>query len=207
MNKNKQRVIAFLLALILSGSLMAPALAAERHEVHIQTAQDLVTLSRNCSVDGWSAGKTVYLDADIDLSGTDFQLIPIFGGTFYGQGHTISDLYCTVSGVSGSLTVAGLFHTVGAGGTVQNLNVVGSVSASGGSMCSGDRMYRKSARAPVNRVNRMRGRKISRKDTTGESVGPRRPVVRLASRNAPPPMKDTPAKDNSPPMPSSTDTL
>ena len=125
MNKNKQRVIAFLLALILSGSLMAPALAAERHEVHIQTAQDLVTLSRNCSVDGWSAGKTVYLDADIDLSGTDFQPIPIFGGTFYGQGHTISGFSLTGSGDN-----RGFFRYVQAGAVIEDLTVRGSVSPS-----------------------------------------------------------------------------
>ena len=62
MNKNKQRVIAFLLAWILMGTLIVPVLAVESGEVHIQTAQDLATFSRNCSVDGWSVGKTVYLD-------------------------------------------------------------------------------------------------------------------------------------------------
>ena len=81
---------------------------------------------------------------NINLGGPENPWTPIgpnsrdsYSGTFDGQGHTISDLYCTVSGVSGSLTVAGLFHTVGAGGTVQNLNVEGSVSASGGSIIAG----------------------------------------------------------------------
>lgn len=82
MTRNKQRVIALLLALLLAGSLAAPALAAESGTVHIRTAQDLADLSRSCSVDGWSVGKTVYLDADIDLSGTEFRPIPIFCGTF-----------------------------------------------------------------------------------------------------------------------------
>ena len=81
---------------------------------------------------------------NINLGGPENPWTPIgpnfrdsYSGTFDGQGHTISDLYCTVSGVSGSLTVAGLFHTVGAGGTVRNLNVEGSVSASGGSIIAG----------------------------------------------------------------------
>lgn len=125
MNKNKQRVIAFLLAWILMGTLIVPVLAVESGEVHIQTAQDLATFSRNCSVDGWSVGKTVYLDKDIDLSGMDFQPIPIFGGTFYGQGHTISGFFLTGSGDD-----RGFFRYVQAGATIQNLTVKGSITPS-----------------------------------------------------------------------------
>lgn len=125
MTRNKQRVIALLLALLLAGSLAAPALAAESGTVHIRTAQDLADLSRSCSVDGWSVGKTVYLDADIDLSGTEFQPIPIFCGTFYGQGHTVSGFSLTGSGDD-----RGFFRYVRDGAVVQDLTVCGSVSPS-----------------------------------------------------------------------------
>ena len=125
MKKNKQRVIAFLLVWILAGTLIVPALAAESSEVHIKTARDLITLSRNCSVDGWSVGKTVYLDKDIDLGGTDFQPIPIFSGVFYGQGHTISGF-----SLSGSGDDRGFFRYVQAGATIQDLTVSGSIAPS-----------------------------------------------------------------------------
>ena len=125
MNRTKRRVVAFLLAWILAGSLVLPALAAESGEIHIQTAQDLAALSQSCSVDGWSVGKTVYLDADIDLSGADFQPIPTFGGTFYGQGHAVSGF-----SLSGSGDHRGFFRYVQAGAVVQDLTVSGSVTPS-----------------------------------------------------------------------------
>lgn len=125
MNKNKQRVIAFLLAWILMGTLIVPVLAVGSGEVHIRTAQDLAAFSRNCSVDGWSVGKTIYLDKDIDLSGTDFQPIPIFGGTFYGQEHTISGF-----SLSGSGDDRGFFRYVQTGALIQDLTVSGSVTPS-----------------------------------------------------------------------------
>ena len=123
MNRNNRRIIAFLLALLLLAGTVAPAMAAESNEVHIQTAQDLVALSRNCSLDGWSVGKTVYLDADIDLSGSEFEPIPIFGGTFDGQGHTITGFSLTGSG-----NERGFFRYVQEGAVIQDLTVEGTVA-------------------------------------------------------------------------------
>ncbi len=60
---------------------------------------------------------------DIDLTGTDFRPIPTFGGTFDGQGHTISGLLVTGNG-----NVQGLFRYVQVGGVVQDLSVRGTVS-------------------------------------------------------------------------------
>ena len=125
MKQNKRRIPALLLVLLLLGSLAAPALAAEGDTVHLRTAQDLVTLSQNCSLDSWSVGKTVYLDADIDLTGSDFQPIPIFCGTFDGQGHTISGFSLTGSG-----SQRGFFRYVQTGATIQDLTVQGSVAPS-----------------------------------------------------------------------------
>ncbi|MBM6871115.1 GLUG motif-containing protein [Pseudoflavonifractor phocaeensis] len=123
MNRNNRRIIAFLLVLLLLAGTVAPAMAAESNEVHIQTAQDLVALSRNCSLDGWSVGKTVYLDADIDLSGSEFEPIPIFGGTFDGQGHTITGFSLTGSG-----NERGFFRYVQEGAVIQDLTVEGTVA-------------------------------------------------------------------------------
>lgn len=129
MKRNKQRILALLLAALLTGTLIAPAIAAvsggETTEIHIRTARELVTFSQNCTLDSWSVGKTVYLDADIDLGGTDFQPIPIFSGTFYGQGHTISGFL-----LSGSGDDRGFFRYVQSAGTIQDLTVSGSVTPS-----------------------------------------------------------------------------
>lgn len=105
-------------------SLLAPAaLAAEENTVRLRTAEDLAAFSRACTLDSWSRGKTVFLEADIDLTGTDFVCIPTFGGTFEGQGHTISGL-----SVTGSGNVRGLFRYVQPTGTVRDLKVKGTVT-------------------------------------------------------------------------------
>lgn len=76
----------------------------------------------------WTAGprgELVRLEADIDLSGTDFTPIPTFGGTFEGQGHTISGLSITGSG-----NVRGLFRYIQPSGVVRDLSVEGRVDPS-----------------------------------------------------------------------------
>ena len=125
MNRNKRRVAALLLALILAGSLAPPALAAQSGEIHLRTARDLAAFSQNCRLDSWSAGKTVYLDADIDLVGTEFQPIPSFSGTFYGQGHTVSGFSLFGSGGD-----RGFFRYVQSCAVIQDLTVSGSVTPS-----------------------------------------------------------------------------
>lgn len=122
MKRSKNRVAAFALAILLGAMSTVPGLAAESADsgnpVYIRTAQDLEELSRNCSVDGWSVDKTVYLEADIDLSDSDFQPIPIFSGIFDGKGHTVSGFT-----LSGSGDDRGFFRYIQAGAVVQNLAV------------------------------------------------------------------------------------
>ena len=89
--------LAILLIFALLLSLAAPVGAAGSR-ITIRTPEDLVELSRRCSLDSWSRGKTVVLSADLDLSDVEFSSIPTFGGTFDGQGYTISGLAITGSG-------------------------------------------------------------------------------------------------------------
>ena len=78
------------------------------------------------------------LTADIELNGSETnQWTPIgsdkdhaFTGTFDGDGYTISGLY--INSDASTYGVAGLFGSVGEGGTVENLNVEGSVTVSDG---------------------------------------------------------------------------
>ena len=108
-------VILLIFALLLS---LAAPVGAAGSRITIRTPEDLVELSRRCSLDSWSRGKTVVLSADLDLSDMEFSSIPTFGGTFDGQGYTISGLTITGSG-----NVRGLFRYLQSGGVVQNVSL------------------------------------------------------------------------------------
>ena len=122
MKRKISKLLSLLLAAVLLLSLAAPAAlaAGSADVVYLRTAEDLAELSKNCTLDSWSQGKTVYLEADIDLTGADFVPIPTFGGTFEGQGHTISGLSLTGSG-----NVRGLFRYIQPSGVVRDLSVEG----------------------------------------------------------------------------------
>ena len=109
--------LAILLIFALLLSLAAPVGAAGSR-ITIRTPEDLVELSRRCSLDSWSRGKTVVLSADLDLSDVEFSSIPTIGGTFDGQGYTISAHTNTGSG-----NVRGLFRYLQSGGVVQNVSL------------------------------------------------------------------------------------
>lgn len=121
--RRRNKKLSILLAAVIMLQLLTPVVwAAEPDVITIRTAEDLSELSRNCSLDSWSQGKTVCLTADIDLTGRNFQAIPTFGGTFDGGGHTISGLSFTESG-----NVQGLFRYLQSGGVIKDLTVEGSV--------------------------------------------------------------------------------
>lgn len=122
---NVKRLLAVLLTVVLLASLVPVALA-DGDVISIRTADDLVDLAANCTLDSWSVGKTVKLEADIDLTEQGFAGIPTFGGTFEGNGHTISGL-----DITGGAVPAGLFAHVQENARVRNLNVSGSVMPDG----------------------------------------------------------------------------
>ena len=121
----KRHNVRRLLALVLVAALCLLCGAAAQPnatEIHIYSADDLVQLSKSCKLDTYSQGKTVYLDNDVDLSGSDFVPIPTFGGMFEGQGHTVSGLE-----LSGDASHMGLFRYVQAVGTVRDLKITGNI--------------------------------------------------------------------------------
>ena len=128
MKRKINKIMSLLSAAALLFTLTAPvAIAAgDTDTIYVHTAEELTQLSRNCTLDSWSQGKTVYLEADIDLTGVDFTSIPTFGGTFQGQGHTISGLSLTGSG-----NVRGLFRYIQPTGKIYDLAVEGTVDPSG----------------------------------------------------------------------------
>ena len=122
----KRKLTALLLAVWLLVGVAQPTAWAGGNEVTISSAKELVTFSKNCALDTWSQGKTVRLTADIDLTAVDFAPIPTFGGTFLGEGHTISGLRIDASG-----SKLGLFRHIQKGAVVQDLHVSGTVAPDG----------------------------------------------------------------------------
>ena len=111
-----RRLWAALLALCLVLALTLPVFAegesgtadtAEKETFHIGTVDDLLQLVDSCRLDSWSKNRTVYLDADLELTGSGFAGIPSFSGVFEGQGHTISGLSLVDDG-----SVIGFFRYV-----------------------------------------------------------------------------------------------
>ena len=120
-----RRFAALLLAgLLLSGQVL-PALAAAPDLV-IDSREDFLAFAGNCTSDTWSQGLTVSLTADIDLSGSGFTSIPIFQGTFHGNGHTIQGFSLTGKG-----SRMGLFRTLTGTAVVDDLTVEGTVAPGG----------------------------------------------------------------------------
>ena len=126
MKASMRKLTALLLAVWLLVGLAQPTAWADGDEITISSAKELVTFSKNCSLDTWSQGKTVRLTADIDLTAVDFAPIPTFGGTFLGDGHTISGLRIDASG-----SRMGLFRCIQKGAVVQDLHVSGTVTPDG----------------------------------------------------------------------------
>lgn len=126
MKASMRKLTALLLAVWLLVGLAQPTAWADGSEVTISSAKELVSFSKNCALDTWSQGKTVRLTADIDLTAVDFAPIPTFGGTFLGDGHTISGLRIDASG-----SRMGLFRYIQKGAVVRDLHVSGTVTPDG----------------------------------------------------------------------------
>lgn len=78
MHKGLKKGIAVLAAVVLfCGSAPVDIYAA--NTVTISTRKDFLRFAKKCTLDSWSAGKTVVLTADIDLGRVNFSPIPIFG--------------------------------------------------------------------------------------------------------------------------------
>ena len=117
---------ALLAALMLLACLPVTQADAAGNTIRISSEAELRDLAASCALDTWSRDKTVVLDSDLTLADPSFLPIPTFGGSFDGQGHTIHNV-----SITDSLSPAGLFGVVQAGGSVRSLHVVGTVTPSG----------------------------------------------------------------------------
>ncbi len=126
MSKRVSVSVALVLLAAFALSLCPFAFAEEDDAFHIRTAEDLMELAKECSLDTWSNGKKVVLENDLSLSGTDFASIPIFNGEFDGGGHTIFDL-----DLRSAQSPCGFFLETGKDADVHNLNLSGTVATTG----------------------------------------------------------------------------
>ena len=103
-----------------------------KETIEIRTAEEFISFAANCHLDAWSYNKIIELKEDIDLSGESFEPIPIFDGTFKGNGHTISGFRYAGNGY-----VVGLFRYISKNGSVEKLTLEGDVKSSDEKQCIG----------------------------------------------------------------------
>lgn len=99
---------------------------ADSGSITISSSEDFIAFSKKCTLDSWSVGKTVNLICDIDMGNTEFSPVPTFGGTFNGNGYTISGISLTKNGSN-----TGVFRYIQNGGTVNNLHIKGAITPGG----------------------------------------------------------------------------
>ena len=132
-NRNN-RSIAVILLTVMLGICCAPTAVtvARADTIQICSAEDWAALAKKCKTDSWSRGRTVELLQNVDLSGEAFTPIPTFGGTFYGNGYTISGVSLSHNG-----SYQGLFRYIQAGAVVRDLHVEGAIAPGGSRECVG----------------------------------------------------------------------
>lgn len=127
---HKARALSLLIAVQMLVSPICfplPGSAAEPGtSITITTAEEFAALAQSCVLDTFSQGLTVELAADLDLSSVTFSPIPTFGGTFHGNGHTLSGLYIDQKG-----SYLGLFRYVQKSAKITELTVRGTVTPGG----------------------------------------------------------------------------
>ena len=134
-----KRLWSVVLCLCLVLTLALPVFA-DSDVLVIDTAEALLAFAENCRLDRYSQDLTVSLEADIDLSGKTFDGIPIFCGTFLGNGHTVSGVELKTEGSN-----LGFFRYLTATAQVRDLNVAGQVLPGGSRSNVGGLVGRNSA--------------------------------------------------------------
>lgn len=117
---NKKHKIASVILVLSMLLCYFPPVRAENDIITISDRKDFIAFAKSCTLDTWSVGKTVELTCNINMTGVEFSLIPTFGGTFNGNGYTISGINFTKNGSN-----MGLFRYIQNTGKVSNLNVKG----------------------------------------------------------------------------------
>lgn len=134
--RRKNRLMAGLMSFILclSGMSKLPVYAAKAVQITasqtitIGTVREFEDFRKSCNAQRSTEGKTIVLQEDLDLTGLEFQPIPLFCGVFDGNGHTIRGIRIQNSGSD-----LGLFRYIEEGAVVRNLHAEGVIEPSGSS--------------------------------------------------------------------------
>ena len=103
-----------------AGEKVELELVVPEDAIQLSTPEDILLFAENCRVNTWSVGKTVVLNNDIDMSNVEFTGVPTFGGTFIGQGHTISGIQ-----MSHKSSVVGFFRYLQKTAIIEGLTIKG----------------------------------------------------------------------------------
>lgn len=122
-----RKIISLILAVCMSVSFaVLPANATEDSSVYyISSAEELAKISKLFRLDSRSKGKTVILKNDIVITDGSFNPIPVFCGTFDGQGHSIKGVL--VTGTNGR----GFINTSSKNSVIKNLDIIGIIKPTG----------------------------------------------------------------------------
>lgn len=126
---NKRIISLFLSLALIWGMCLSVSAAPEetnQKELTISTREEFLAFAENCRLDAYSVDLAVTLAQDIDLTGCSFESIPVFSGSFDGNGHTVSGLELTADG-----SVVGLFRYLTETAQVKNLSVTGVIQPGG----------------------------------------------------------------------------
>lgn len=136
-----RRICAYVLSVLVifltvtSGTAVLAAQEGDEEQtqtIYISTTEEFIEFASQCYIDSWSENKVIELTADLDFTGVDSVMVPVFDGKFNGNGHTISGLDYVGEGY-----VTALFRYVEQNGVIDNLKVEGKVTANDEQECVG----------------------------------------------------------------------
>ena len=135
-----KRILMLCFCLFLLAGMAVPAFADEPQTqvtepvtmLKIATAEEFLAFAENCRLDSYSRNLEVTLEADINLHGYSFSCVPVFSGTFDGNGHSITGM-----ALSGDGSMQGLFRHLTDTALVKELTVSGTVCPGGSASQTG----------------------------------------------------------------------
>ena len=103
-----------------------PAENPEPVRLSISSQEEFLAFAQNCRLDTYSQNLYVSLEKDLDFSDTPFVSVPIFSGTFAGNGHRVSGIRISSDG-----SMEGLFRRLTETAVVSDLTVNGEIHPGG----------------------------------------------------------------------------
>lgn len=125
-----KRLLSVCMSVLLLLSMAVPAQAEEAETEEniyaISSLEDFLAFAEACRLDSFSRELTVSLETNLDLTGAEFEGIPIFCGTFLGNDHTIRGLILRKEG-----SYQGLFRYLTDTASVEKLHLEGLIDPGG----------------------------------------------------------------------------